>query len=205
MTPDGNVILAIDGSVVWETDTGGLEATGFKLQRDGNLVVLSSDGVMWSPENLPSGLGRAAAGAHEAATDSAQLVIRDDGNLLVFNSADEDEFWWETGTGGTINQPSLVSIDGRPDESELMAGDEIRSGEYIHNHHKRADGNNAPHALSLTADGNLVIHGAGGNVVWESDTGGHPPSLVAYLGDVGQLVHAVRDCRTWLSFEMLAF
>ncbi len=172
MTRDGNVVLAADGNILWETNTGGLGATGFKIQRDGNVVVLNDAGVLWSPESLPPDEGRAAPDAYEAATETTQLVIEDSGNLVAYLSSDtfERESWWETGTGVIVDLPSLVLTSGCIDEAELCAGDEMRTGEYIHNHNKSDEGPNAPHAMVLTEDGNLVIYGAGGNVVWESGT-----------------------------------
>ena len=162
MEHDGNVILAVNERMVWETGTGGRGATQMELQDDGNLVVQASDGrAIWDPRDLPSDQDRAGHAAYLAATPTWQLVIGGDGNLVAFNSQDQAEggSWWQSGTDGTFAQPTNTG------DANLAVGEELLVGEYIRNLDTET-----PHAMVLQGDGNLVIHGPGRSYVWDSDT-----------------------------------
>lgn len=93
---DGNLVLYGPGtSVLWSSGThqivvGGMSVWETRMQPDGNLVVYDSSAAdaaaVWASDSVGAG-------------PSPELVLRDDGNL-VLRSGSTRQVFWQTGTGG---------------------------------------------------------------------------------------------------------
>jgi len=95
---DGNLVLYGPGnSVLWSSGThqivvGGMSVWETRMQPDGNLVVYDSSAAdaaaVWASDSVGAG-------------PSPELVLRDDGNL-VLRSGSTRQVFWQTGTGGQL-------------------------------------------------------------------------------------------------------
>ncbi|MCP4087553.1 MAG: hypothetical protein GY745_21285 [Actinomycetia bacterium] len=167
MQPDGNVVLIIEGKLVWETETNGLSADRLTFQGDGNLVVYddhdpsdpTDDEDLWDPRDLHPTAFPAGGSAHAAATTTAELVIQNDGNVVAYNDAQHSSYWWHTHTHGKAEQPVNVG------DANMYEGDRLQEWRYIHNL-----ATSSPHALLMQTNGDVVLYGPGAIVEWHSDT-----------------------------------
>ncbi|WJK34501.1 hypothetical protein [Solwaraspora sp. WMMA2065] len=95
---DGNLVLYGPGtSVLWSSGThqivvGGMSVRETRMQPDGNLVVYDNSAAdaaaVWASDSVGAG-------------PSPELVLRDDGNL-VLRSGSTRQVFWQTGTGGQL-------------------------------------------------------------------------------------------------------
>lgn len=73
MQADGNLVLHHDSTVLWCTETSGVEGASCQMQADGNLVVYGTrDGIfsaVWSSET--------------AGNAGARFCCQDDGNVVI--------------------------------------------------------------------------------------------------------------------------
>ncbi|MEU7590115.1 LamG-like jellyroll fold domain-containing protein [Micromonospora sp. NPDC049230] len=72
MQDDGNLVLSQAGFPIWDTSTWNNPGAYVTLQTDGNLVVYRSDGVALSATDT-------------AGTAASQLVVRDNGDLMLLD------------------------------------------------------------------------------------------------------------------------
>ncbi len=82
MQTDGNLVLYLEGSALWNTGTNGSAAQSLQMQGDGNLVLYTAGGTaLW---HTSTG-GQAGA----------RLALQDDGNLVVYQGGTA---LWNSGT-----------------------------------------------------------------------------------------------------------
>lgn len=71
---DGNLVLLMDGIVLWSTNTAGKDTAEAIMQRDGNFVLYDRKGKpLWATNTLD--------------TSGAYFVIQNDGNLVIYNAS----------------------------------------------------------------------------------------------------------------------
>jgi len=166
----------------------------FVMQRDGNLVVYTSEGrVLWESRTD----GNPGAGA----------VMQRDGNFVIYSTT--GRALWETGTDGHAGAWLEVQVDANvvvydsagplwstgTKDSELLAGEELEPAWYLESPDRlcqlvmqrggdlvwsAASGRvlwEAGTATGATAvmqrDGNFVVYSASGRPLWQSGTDGH--------------------------------
>jgi peptidoglycan/xylan/chitin deacetylase (PgdA/CDA1 family) len=163
----------------------------FVMQRDGNLVVYTSDGrVLWESQTngnpgasavmqrdgnfvLYSASGRAL---WESRTDNhpgAWLAVQTDGNVVVYDSAGP---LWATS-----------SLD-----SELLGGEQLQPGWYLQSPGRLCE-------LVMQNDGNLVSLSANGRVLWETGTNGNPGALAVMQRDGNFVIYSTGGRALWES------
>ncbi len=159
---DGNLVLAVEGRVIWESGTNGWDVDRAVLQAsDGNFVLYAGDDPVWDPRDLRANQYPVIGSPYENSTSTGYLVVQNDGNVVAYNSnsPSNSTYWWHTHTQGTTEAVRNIG------DANLTAGQSIRRGEYIHNLDTTT-----PHALILQGDGNLVLYGPGADVEWDANT-----------------------------------
>jgi hypothetical protein len=83
MQSDGNLVLYLDATPLWASNTDGQPAYGVYMQQDGNLVIYDSLGnPLWHTETYGN--------------EGAYLAIQNDGNAVIYNQ--QGQWIWQTGT-----------------------------------------------------------------------------------------------------------
>lgn len=114
-------------------------------------------------------------------TGQAHLVVQTDGNVVTYNNASGSPTWW-TGTGGHAATTNFGS-------DTLAAGRQLDSQQYLRSSDKR-------YGLLLQSDGNLVLHGPGYHVLWQSGTPGSGATRLVMQTD-GNLVLYNGNAALW--------
>ncbi|WP_157453786.1 D-alanyl-D-alanine carboxypeptidase family protein [Cellulomonas sp. Root485] len=184
---DGDVaLLGPDAATRWSTGTDHPGAR-LTLREDGELVVTDADGDrVWR--------------SRTAGNPGSSLVLQDDGDLVLYDAAGAAV--WSTET--VIGPSSLVS--GTP----VADGDELSSPDGHLQLQVGPDGlvlayddtvvwsAEAPGAAGLAVqdDGNVVVTGADGAVLWASATAGNPGATLL-LEEGALLLHATTGQELW--------
>jgi hypothetical protein len=186
---DGNLVLYdASGHATWATGTWGQQVDYAIMQVDGNLVLYGNGAALW---------------ASGTSASHARLVVRDDGNVVLYSLVPK----WSTGS--SVN--ALVVGDGarglRAGEW-LMGGTSIASGSGEYTLAMQADGNLVVYrpgwlalwasgtqgangaSATLQSDGNFVVYTAGGSAAWSSHTNGATNDALLTIEDDGNLVLA---------------
>ncbi|GEK19496.1 hypothetical protein CXY01_00160 [Cellulomonas xylanilytica] len=184
---DGDVaLLGPDAATRWSTGTDQPGAT-LTLSEDGNLVVADPDGDR---------LWRSRTAGHPGSS----LVLQDDGDLVLYDVAGTAV--WSTGT--VVGPPALAA--GTP----LAAGGRLTSPDGHLHLELGAAGlvlayddtvvwtAEAPGAtaLAVQGDGDVVLTGADGAVLWASATPGHPGATLQ-LEEGAMLLRAPTGQELW--------
>jgi len=184
---DGDVaLLGPDAATRWSTGTD-VPGARLTLHEDGNLVVTDPDGNwVW----------RSRTAGHPGSS----LVLQDDGDLVLYDAVGAEV--WSTGT--VVGPSSLVS--GTP----IAAGQQLSSPDGHLHLRLGPDGlalayddtvvwtADAPGAASLAQqdDGNVVLTGADGAVLWASNTAGNPGASLQ-LEEGALLLRATTGQELW--------
>lgn len=184
---DGDVaLLGPDATTRWSTGT---EQPGshLTLREDGNLVVTDPDGDR---------LWRSRTAGHPGSS----LVLQDDGDLVLYDPAGTAV--WSTGT--VIGPSSLVSgppmavgaqLSSPDGHLHLQLGPEGLTLAYDDTVVWTAAAPGAT-ALAVQDDGNLVLTGADGAVLWASATPGHPGATL-HVEESSLLLSATTGQELW--------
>ncbi|GEL99576.1 D-alanyl-D-alanine carboxypeptidase family protein [Cellulomonas terrae] len=184
---DGDVaLLGPDATTRWSTGT---EQPGSRLtlREDGNLVVTDPDGDR---------LWRSRTAGHPGSS----LVLQDDGDLVLYDAAGTAV--WSTGT--VIGPSALVS--GAP----VAVGGQLTSPDGHLHLRLGPDGLTLAYddavvwtaevpgatGLAVQEDGNVVLTGADGGVLWASATPGHPGATLR-LEEGALLLSAATGQELW--------
>jgi hypothetical protein len=152
------------------------------MQGDGNLVerVTATGRVLWNSGTAGNG--------------GARLVMRPDGNAVIYNRAGRAA--WST-SGGTGNgsrlalQPdaNLVIYNGAravwatyTKNDRLVPGEVLKAGQWIRSV-------NGAYTLSMQSDGNLVLYNNLGKALWSTRTQGHPNAWAVSQSDGNFVVY----------------
>ncbi|MBO3083974.1 D-alanyl-D-alanine carboxypeptidase family protein [Cellulomonas fengjieae] len=184
---DGQLaLLGPDAATRWSPGTD-QPGAGLTLREDGDLVVTDAAGeVLW----------RSRTAGHPGAS----LVLQDDGDLALYDAAGAAV--WSTGT--VVGPPSLAAgvplavgqVLGSPDgHVRLVLGTDGLTLAYDDTVVWTAGAAGAA-ALTVQDDGNVVLTGADGAVLWAAMTQGHPGATVQ-LEESGLLVRASTGQELW--------
>ena len=177
-----NLVMQFDGNLVlhgpqrqplWASNTAGHgDICDALMQPDGNLVVYNgADQSLWA--------------SNTSGKPNSWLVAQNDGNAVIYNSG--GQAIWATNTV-VPGVPAAPTQTGRllPGQG-LMPGGTIKSG----------DGR---FTFMMQNDGNLVLHGPGGEAMWASNTAGHTNVWeVVMQGDGNLVVYDAHSKVLWAS------
>ncbi len=182
---DGNLVIAADGYVVWQSGTNGKGVDRATFQYDGNFVLYDGSTPIWTPidlDDFPAG-----ATDYRAAKSSAHLRVQNDGNVVAYNvdspSSTSNPYWWHSHTNGMAVEPVNIGNE------VLRSGERMNTNQYIHNL-----GTRTPHAVLLQNDGNLVVYGPGYHVKWSSGTVHDNVTHVAMQHDGNLVIYCSPKC-----------
>lgn len=175
---DGNLVEYAPGpQALWATGTDGSSTYCAVMQEDGNFVLYEPDGhAVWS--------------SGTEGNWGAILVLQNDSNLVIY----DHESWfdnparalWATNTYA----PPTPTPSFPPWSARLHARQFLRVGESLTSFDRRF-------TLVLQADGNLVLYGPGGSVLWASGTDGQPVLQAVMQEDGNFVVYAPDGTPTW--------
>jgi hypothetical protein len=168
---DGNlVVYNSSGEAVWSAGTGGNPGDSLQVQSDGNLVVYSAGGsAIWQSNTVQNvlepdeGLLGSWTQTLTSANRSYQLVMQEDGNLVLYSQAGAS--LWNSGTEGHPGAHAIMQSDGN-----LVVYDP--SGQALWSSGTGGNSANVGAALDLQNDGNVVIYTTGAQAIWATNTGG---------------------------------
>lgn len=206
MLADGNLVtVPPSGVATWESATEGHRGAYAVMQSDGDFVIYPA-GVS-AP--LPGQPTRALWSSGTSGNAGASVILENDGDLVVRSYQGDRVLWTSKGTLGDVG-------------SELLAGDQLRPGQYLQSPDGRyrlvAAGDQGvlnletssgcilwgapavpdPEAYAvMQPDGNLVVYGPSGGVLWQAGTSGNPGASLL-LEDNGYLpVSSARGSTLW--------
>jgi hypothetical protein len=157
MQKDGNAVLYQGKTALWSSATN-VKGASISLQRDGNLVVFLSTRAIWTSSTYgekPSG-----------------LVVQDDGNLVMYDTA-KHAYWSRWTVIETLNP-----------------GRTLKTGQLLYSR-------NGMYRLQMQSDGNLVLVKAGKTPLWSSKT--TKKGAFAIMQTDGNLVVYVGKTPLWSS------
>ncbi|AZZ52219.1 hypothetical protein [Rathayibacter festucae] len=191
-------------------------------QNDGNLVVIGQSGVRWSAGT--SGGTRLALEAGDLVSyqggaavwftgtsgfNGAQLVLQNDGNLVLYSSS--FRALWSSDGGSPAYRDSLVP------GAQLSVGQFLRSRGGDVRTVLQSDGNvvvyygspsgdvalwstgtsGAGNRFVMQNDGNAVVYSASGRALWSSGTGSNPGSVLTMQNDGNLVVRSADGRALW--------
>jgi hypothetical protein len=174
MQSDGNLVLYMNGTPLWATNTDGQPVMSAFLEPDGRLVLTnSSDQTVWQTPVAPG----------------AWLHLQDDGNLIVVKNG---QAIWSTNTGGhacgtlgpgQVLKPgqSVNSCNGRVQLAMQADGNLVLLLNSVILWNTATAGQQVD-GLAMQSDGNLVLSGQG-SALWSSGTGNRPGAWLAVQDD----------------------
>ena len=178
MQSDGNLVqflrLLNGPNACWDAGTYGLGGSQIAMQNDGNLVMTKPSGaVVWSsktgividpPPTLSTNQVLYPRDELFSATNKYRFVVQGDGNLVIYNSANQAT--WVSRTRGAILGHLIMQPDGN-----LVLYDV--NGQAVWQ--TATEGLGGTH-VTMQDDGNLVIQSNSGTNIWSIATGIiHPP------------------------------
>jgi len=115
MQPDGSlVIYSKTGRAVWATRTAQHPGAWLAVQANGDVVVYDLAGALWSTgskdSTLLGGEGLAPAWYLESPSRLCELVMQQDGNLVLYSAV--HQAIWASGTRGVPGAVSVMQSDG---------------------------------------------------------------------------------------------
>jgi hypothetical protein len=148
-------------------------------QTDGNFVEYVQGKPIWSTKT--------------AGNSSANVVMQNDGNLVVYSSS--GKALWATDTFGSGNmfclQPTGVPTVETPNGGTILwPGEKLVDGQIIATP-------NYSYSLAMQNDGNLVIYNYQGNPVWGSGTQGHAGDFLAVQPDGNVVIYSSSGNALW--------
>lgn len=175
MQTDGNLVIYSPKGAIWSTGTDRKDGSTLVMQGDGNLVVYAAN-------------GKAVWSSGTAGRGNSKLVMQNDGNLVIYNSSGHAT--WSSGTDhNTFNTPTTLGTNQRLDRGNYLRSLNYNYGLvmqydgnlvlYYKGHAIWSTGTNRKHgaALVMQYDGNLVIYAANGRPVWASGSAGKNSTL----------------------------
>ncbi|KQS73440.1 hypothetical protein ASG41_01950 [Modestobacter sp. Leaf380] len=208
---DGSVaVLAWDGTVLFSTpaDSPATLKTGQQLFSGQYLVSANGQSrlTMQADGNVvASGTGGRILWASYVYSPGARLILQPDGNVVEYSAA--GQVLWHSNTWNNPNAVLTVRADGASavtdagsrvvwstpadTPSGLSSGQALYAGQYLVSP-------DATHRLVMQEDGNLVLYGMGGRVVWATYV--YAPGSRLVLQPDGNLVsYSPRGEATWNS------
>lgn len=193
MQATGNlaILLTSTGRLIWSMQTSGHPGAWAVLQRDGNLVVHAAGGVVLK-----------STGTGGRPNASYALRIREDSNLAIYRPG--TKYFWSSNTTNT----TLGSTE------SLRGGQFLRSADRRYQLVMRYDGNlvlydtsdasidwasntgTSRSSLVMRADGDMLIVGAFGRVLWSAGTDAYP-GATALLQTDGNFVVRQKGVVRW--------
>jgi hypothetical protein len=169
MQTDGNLVLYLAGSALWNSHTSGTDGFAANMQTDGNFVLYGAHSdALWQ--------------SHTPGHGGSHLDVQDDGNVVLY---DGSKALWETGT-------SLPAVPAAPTAcGSLQPGHGLSAGESL----KSCDGR---FLLAMQGDGNFVLYQAG-KALWNAATSGKDGYFVAMQGDGNLVVYDRHASALWNS------
>jgi hypothetical protein len=164
----------------------------FTMQTDGNLVMYSPSGAIWSSKTSGSGGVRATLGTDgnfgiyrsdnsavwttSTFKTASILSVQDDGNVAMYY---QRPIW----TSNTASPNEIQSNKNYylPSGSTFNAGNSVSNGQYF---------------FILQSDGNLVLYKNGGSVIWSTNTQNRGIDHASMQGD-GNFVLYARTTPIW--------
>ncbi len=146
MQGDSNLVLyGPGGEAMWASNSGGhANIWEVIMQTDGNLVVYDAHSKpLWA--------------SNTSGKPGAWLTVQNDGNVVIYDSSNHP-LW-------ASNTVVPAAPAGPTQASGLLAGQGLLTGRSI----RSADGR---FTFTMQGDGNLVLYGPGGQVLWASGTNG---------------------------------
>ena len=164
-------LLAYEG--LWASETSGHPGAYYKMQGDGNFVILDSDKVLWA--------------TNTEGHPGAYYAMQDDGNFVIYSA--DDIALWATNTEGNPGASYQMQDDGNfviysADNNVLWASN--------------TSGNPEAHYV-MQKDGNFVIYSGGSKALWASGTSGNPGAYYKMQDDGNFVIYSVEDTALWAS------
>jgi hypothetical protein len=167
MQPDGNLVLYDGPNSIWQSHTFGAPAAYIQLMINGNLGMYSNTGaLLWQSRTF-------------GIAPNGQLVIQDDGNLVLKNN--EGYAVWSIYSGFT--DPSTLSTNQGLGQGHCLVSS--AAGEY---------------RLCMQPDGNLVLYNRVGVATWQSGTSGTSASYVIMQPDGNLVMYNSSGNWVWQSY-----
>ena len=165
------VVYSSKDAVLWQSGTGSTTASELQLQDDGNLVLYNTTGLpVWESGTYHYRTDAILAGQSLAPGDYLSSA---NGQYRLFNSPTQGTMWlYQAST------PPDCPLWQQPAYTQTQVGNQI-------NYYPTGT---AQSTMSMQADGNLVVTGPGGNVIWQSGTAGTAGGYSLVLQNDGNLV-----------------
>ena len=187
MQSDGNLVDYADGTAVWSTGTFGNPGARVVMRPDGNLVLYApGNRAVWNSGSWTAG-GSSSLVAHDGGDVT---VILPDGRVAWHDGAPGDDRL--LGPDTLVAGQDLTSPDGQYRLDMQGDGNLVEYGNGRPLWSSGTDGH-AGASASLQLDGNLVVHGADGAVLWSSGTYGAGPGAWLSVQDDGDLTLVTPD------------
>jgi len=195
MQTDGNLVIYSAKGPIWSSRTNGKGVAFLIMQNDGNLVMYGTD-------------GRPVWSTRTSGKGPSSLDMQTDGNLVIYANG---RATWSSGTSYNIaNTPSSL-VSG----SSLHKGGSLLASNTAYRFTLQDDGNLVIYStqgaiwsshtngksvayLVMQTDGNLVLYSTDGRPIWASGTAGKGPSSLDMQTD-GNLVIYANGRATWSS------
>jgi len=157
MQTDGNLVVYGSGRALWASGTRS-RGTGLELRNDGNLIVVAPGyrpAWMTGTRSASMLTGTRLVGNYNQFLTSPnglnRLIMQADGNLVLYNGG---RALWATGTLGA-NRVLLMRTDGYA--TVYRGNDAVWY---------TPTGGHPGSALAVTNDGNVIVRGPDGRILW---------------------------------------
>jgi len=157
MQTDGNLVVYGSGRALWASGTRS-RGTGLELRNDGNLIVVAPGyrpAWMTGTRSASMLTGTRLVGNYNQFLTSPnglnRLIMQADGNLVLYNGG---RALWATGTLGA-NRVLLMRTDGYA--TVYRGNDAVWF---------TPTGGHPGSALAVTNDGNVIVRGPDGRILW---------------------------------------
>lgn len=167
MQPDGNLVIYTSYGSVWSLGYSGNSGAFLSVQSDGNIVLYSSTQT---------------ALWNTGQRGTTNIRMQNDGNLVAYN-ANGVATWQSSSSTYDSGTTAFGSY-------QLVTGQQLHQGQYL----QSSDGR---YRLVLQSDGNLVLYAPGYRVLWKSNTSGTINPYLIVQGDGNVVLYPGTGPAVW--------